>query len=101
MKRYALEIYLPQNPGSDTACTIEADEPFLPIQRGDLINPRTWTSHYFNNLRGSLDEGEYPYGVLLRVTGVEHFLIQREEGFSQHRLGVFTEAVSDTAESRP
>ena len=97
-KRYALEIYLPGNSGSDVACTIESDEPFLPIQRGDLINPRTWTSHYASNLASYRPS---QYGILLRVIGIEHFIIQRDEGFSQHKLGIFTEAVDDLDTSRP
>jgi hypothetical protein len=99
MKRYALEVYLPGNLGTDVACSIESDEPFLPIQRGDLINPRTWTAHYSGNLQSHVQEREY--GVVLRVTGVEHFILQREVGFGQHKLGIFTEAVDDVEGSRP
>ena len=33
MKRYALEIYLPDNPGTDLACRIDSDDPFLQGQR--------------------------------------------------------------------
>ena len=99
MKRYALEIYLPGNAGTDVACSIESDEPFLPVQRGDLINPRTWTAHYSTNLQSHVADRQN--GAVLRVTGIEHFIIQRESGFSQHKLGVFTQAVDDVAESRP
>src|SRR5689334_9350498 len=97
-KDYAIDIYLPGNPGTDIACTIESDLPFLPIQKGDLINPRTWTTHYFE-LHKSYHESKY--GIVLRVTGVEHFIHQGESGFRQHRIGVFTEALDDLAASRP
>jgi hypothetical protein len=101
LRKYALEIYRPGNRGDDVACTIESDEPFLLIQKGDLINPRTWTSHYYNNLFSLSDLSGRPHGVVLRVTGIEHFLVQTEQGFSQHKLGVFTEAVDDTDKARP
>ena len=46
--------------------------------------------------------GEREYGIVLRVTGVEHFISQREDDdFFQHKLGVFTEAVEDVMENRP
>jgi hypothetical protein len=99
LKRYVLEIYLPGNRGYDVACYMESDEPFLPIQKGDIINPRTWTSHYSSNLRASY--GKTKFGIVLRVSGIEHFIVQTEEGFSQHKLGIFTEALDDVAESRP
>ena len=97
-KDYAIDIYLPGNPGTDIACTIESDLPFLPFQKGDLINPRTWTSHYCE-LLNSYHASEH--GTLLRVTGVEHFIHQGETGFRQHRIGIFTESVDDVAEARP
>jgi hypothetical protein len=100
LKRYILDIYLPGNSGDDIACHMESDDPFLPIQKGDLINPRTWNPHYFSNLRS--DVGENPYGIVLRVTGTEHYIIQQEdESMSNHRICIFTEAVSDVAENRP
>ena len=100
MKRYVLEIYLPDNPGSDSACLLDSDEPFLTIQKGDLINPRTWNSHYSGNLKASTDQKTY--GIVLRVTGAEHFISQREDGtIIEHRIGIFTEAVEDVAENRP
>jgi hypothetical protein len=98
--KYMIDIYLPNNPGTDVTFHAESDKPFLPIQKGDLINPRTWNSHYSSSLRAST--AETPYGIILRVTGVEHFIVQQEdESLSRHGIGVFTEAVSDVAESRP
>ncbi len=99
LKRYSLEIYLPDNKGSDIACLIEADEPFLSIHIGDIINPRTWTHHYLSTLQEHYKS--FKIGTLLRVTGIEHFIIQRNEGYSQHKLGIFTEAIKDNEESRP
>jgi hypothetical protein len=97
-KRYALEIYLPNNPGYDVACLLESDEPFLPIHKGDLINPATWTSHYVQNF--NLFTKTEPNQFILRVTGIEHFLCQREEGMGPHKIGIFTELVKNEAESR-
>jgi hypothetical protein len=100
LKKYRLEIYPPGNEGYDVVCHIESDEPFLPIQRGDLINPRTWNAQNSGNLQVS--HGETEFGIVLRVTGIEHFIVQRDDNeFSQHKLGVFTEAVDDIAENRP
>lgn len=99
MKRYAIEIYLPDSEGDEVACLIESDEPFQAIQKGDLINPRSWNSHYSTNLQSSFPNR--PHGIVLRVTGIEHFIFQREGGFSQHKLGVFTRAEDDVADSRP
>lgn len=100
-KKYSLDIYLPGNPGYDVACHIESDDPFLPIQKGDIINPRTWSSHYSSLLKTSYNESERKYGIVLRVTGIEHFIMQNEGGFSQHKLGIFTEAIDDIPETRP
>jgi hypothetical protein len=99
-KRYVLEIYLPGNSGYDAACVIESDLPFLQIQKGDFINPRTWPSGYSANLHAYIDNNKYPYGIVLRVTAIEHFIILKQDGFTQHKLGIFTEAVDDVAESR-
>lgn len=99
-KRYKLEIYPPGNHGLDVVCVVESDVPFLPIQKGDLLNPRSWNSQNSGNLRAA--HGETEYGIILRVTGVEHFISQREDDdFFQHKLGVFTEAVEDVMENRP
>lgn len=100
LKRYKLEIYPPGNHGYDVVCVIESDEPFLPIQKGDLINPGAWNAQNSGNLQAS--HGETEYGILLRVTGIEHFIHQRDdEQFSQHKLGIFTEAVDNLPENRP
>lgn len=97
MKRYALEIYLPDNCGVDVACTVESDEPFLSIQKGDLINPRCWMHHYYENLNSSRPS---EFGIRLKVIGVEHFIIQTDHGFTQHKLGIFSTAVPDLEKAR-
>jgi hypothetical protein len=99
VKKYTLEIYSPGSRGSDVTCTIESDEPFMPLQVGDLINPRAWTTdchHLVNSNNPS------KYGVLLKVIGVEHFIFMEDEhGFVGHKLGVFTAAVDDIEDARP
>lgn len=99
MTKYALEFYLPGSRGSDVVCTIESDVPFLPLQVGDLVNPRAWTTHYHQSINSDQSS---KFGVLLRVVGFEHFLFMEEEhGLRGHKIGVFTQAVDDIAESRP
>lgn len=95
MKKYALEIYLPGNSGYDVAYTIESDHPFMPIAKGDFINPRTWPTHNYQQI----DHEQCPHGVLLRVTGLEHFITE-VNGVAKHKIGIFTEAIDDVAESR-
>jgi uncharacterized protein YfbU (UPF0304 family) len=99
MKPYGLEIYLPGNDGDDAACTLESDQPFAPFQKGDLINPRSWPGHAHDAVRATA--GHFPHGALLRVTGIEHFIVHTDKGLVQHKIGVFTEAVDDTAKNRP
>ncbi len=95
LKKYAIEVYAPGSRGMDVVCYIESDESFLPIQKGDLLNPRVWETS------GAVNSEPSQFGMILRVTGIEHFIIQREPGFSQHKLGIFTEQVDDVQESRP
>lgn len=97
LKKYALEVYAPGSRSLDVVCTIESDEPFLPIHVGDLLNPRTWDSHYCSAVNSQPSK----FGIVLRVIGIEHYIFQKDEGFSQHKLGIFTEALDDVAESRP
>lgn len=100
MKRYAIEIYPPNNLGLDVTCRMESEEPFLPIQRGDLINPRTWSKHYYDQL-----QSYHPsqYGIVLRVIGIEHVIVQEPDGdgFIHHTLRIYTQAADDLEESRP
>ena len=55
--KYELEIYLPGNSGYDAGAHIESDRPFLAIQRGDIINPRTFTAHYASNWESYVKQG--------------------------------------------
>ena len=97
MKRYSLEFYLPDNSGLDAVYTIESDEPFAPIQTGDIINPRCWPTHYFQSLEASRPS---EYGIVLKVTGFEHFIIPGDDGFTQHKVGVFSTALPDDEHAR-
>ena len=99
MKQYGLEIYLPGNGGDDAVCVLESDQPFAPFQKGDLINPRSWPSLSHDGVQATV--GYFPHGAMLRVTGVEHFLVHTDKGLVQHKIGVFTEAFDDTAKNRP
>jgi len=98
LKKYSLEILPPRNKG-DVTCNIESDEPFLSIHKGDIINPRTWSHHYFELLKSFHDPGEH--GIILKVTSIEHMIFQNDEGFDQHKIRIFTEALPDSADSRP
>src|SRR4028118_455376 len=93
-KKYALEIRQPDEQGYVIACSIESDEPFLAIQKGDILNPLSWNLYCFDNL-----EGEYQmsaYGIVLKVTGIEHSFVQREDGsISQHKITVYTKPVEN------
>jgi|HubBroStandDraft_6_1064221.scaffolds.fasta_scaffold323554_1 hypothetical protein len=42
MARYTLEFYAPGETSQESIYAIESDVPFLPMQRGDLINPTAW-----------------------------------------------------------
>jgi hypothetical protein len=99
--KYELEIYGPGETAfdGDATCNFESAQPFLPIQRGDLVNPRVWTTHYQEQLKYHHPPTEY--GTLLRVTAVEHIICQRDDlSFSTHKVCIYTEALDDVAESR-
>lgn len=87
-KRYILEVY---QPGSmyDALVVVESDMPFMTIQMGDIINPRS-----FENVVDFLSPG-----TVLRVVGVEH-VIWEGQGVAKHKLCVFTKEAPDTAEER-
>ena len=92
--KYALEIHQLDQENFLTTCTLESDDPFLAIQKGDIINPSTWNLYCLDNLEAEYRESNY--GVVLRVTGIEHSLIQRENGsISQHKISVFTVPVEN------
>jgi hypothetical protein len=88
-KKYALEVLQPDEQGFVPACRIESDEPFLAIHRGDTLNPSTWNLYCFDSVEG--EYAESAYGTVLQVTGIEHSLVQREDGsIRQHKITVFT-----------
>ena len=87
-KKYVLEICQPDRQGFVTACAIESDEPFLSIQKGDILNPSTWNLYCADSLEA--EHRESSFGVVLKVTGIEHALVQREDGsIRQHKITVF------------
>lgn len=88
-KKYALEICQPDKDGYSTACVIESDDPFLAIQKGDILNPMSWNLYCADSIEAETQH--FDYGVVLQVTGVEHSLVQRENGsISQHKITIFT-----------
>lgn len=93
-KKYALEICQLDRQGFITTCAIESDAPFLAIQKGDIINPSTWNLYCLDNLEAEFRESSF--GVVLKVTGIEHAFIQKENGsISQHKITVFTVPVEN------
>ncbi len=93
-KKYALEICQLDRQGFVTTCKIESDDTFLAIQKGDILNPSTWNLYCLDNLEAEFRESNY--GIVLKVTGIEHSLIQRENGsISQHKITVFTVPVEN------
>lgn len=91
---YALEICQLDRQGFITTCAIESDNAFLAIHKGDIINPSTWNLYCPDNLEAEYRESKF--GVVLKVTGIEHSLIQRENGsISQHKITVFTVPVEN------
>lgn len=93
-KKYALEILQPDKQGYVAACRIESDDPFLSIHKGDTLNPSTWNLYCFDNVESEYEESAY--GIVLKVTGVEHSLVQREDdSISQHKITVFTVPVEN------
>lgn len=87
-KPYMLEIY---RPGSmyDVLVYLGSDTPFMTIQTGDIINPRT-----LENVVEQLSPR-----TVLRVLGVEH-MIWEGQGIMKHKLCVFTSEAPDSAEER-
>jgi hypothetical protein len=89
-KKYALEVFQLNQNNFINACKIESDEPFLSIHTGDFLNPSTWNLYCLDNVESDYKEPS-TYGVVLKVTGVEHSLVQKENGsISQHKISVYT-----------
>ena len=86
---YQLQIF---SPGSAELAPLhmKATTPFMPIQRGDLFNPRYGSDFsHVDKIRGKL----------LRVTSVEHG-IQEFEDQIVHYVRVYGEAVPDDEDAR-
>src|SRR4051812_19454377 len=71
--KYSLRIF---SPGSfvDVLCCLESKHPFAAFNRGDLISTMTLPSRCTESLKSQ----EMAYGVVLRVVGIEHFLLVEE-----------------------
>jgi len=83
--KYALEIY---EPGSvyNVWTYLESQSPFMPMNRGDFINPGTWT------------DTMHPKEVA-RVEAVEHIVFASGERMV-HKVMVFTSLVPNTPEDK-
>jgi len=86
MKRYCLEIYEPDST-LDVLHVVESDHPFLPISVGDSIHP------------GTLPSGRIVGPYVLRVTGVQHILLDGD--VAKHKVCVFTALGSRNAINDP
>lgn len=94
MKKYSIEIMQPNETSGDIICHIDSNEQFLTINKGDIINPRAWDSHYLDLLRSSVGHDTINY--LLRVTGIEHMIFFEEsKGFNCHKIRIYTESLPD------
>jgi hypothetical protein len=96
---YVLEVHL----CGETVYRVESKFPFLAFGKGDLINPRTWPEHCYQPAEGyASPHGKPRHGVVLRVLGVEHFVVSVERGPCRvHGVRVFVEALDDVGGSRP
>jgi hypothetical protein len=85
--KYVVEIYHPGNP-SNVLASFASSGPFLAIQAGDVLNPRTWG----HSARGDLDKLE---GRVLMVVSVDHLLWENAEAVT-HKTLLYTVAFEDT-----
>lgn len=87
-RKYVLEIMLPgATSGSDTWEVFESDTPFLPISRGELLNPGSW------------DDGIVPGTTILQVVNLEH-IIWKSNDQIKHKIVVYTKEVEDNKVTR-
>jgi len=91
---YQLEIYRPGSCDDHGRIKVfTSADPFLPIRVGDLLNATPWGEHASQ-------------WKLLRVLNIEHLIAETSggginpSGRTIHRALVYTERVSDTAETR-
>lgn len=91
-KKYGLTINIPSEniPNAYSAiCSLESDEPFPTIQKGDLIDPRAWEGASFDKYMEL-----YEYGDVLKVESIYHHIGQEKDGsYGQHYIDVFTKIV--------
>ncbi len=80
---YILEVYQPGS-ADDVWITFSSFTPFMPINRGDILNPGVWP------------ESSSPMKVL-RVINVEHIIWEAKEQI-KHKVLIFTEEVDGTRE---
>jgi hypothetical protein len=94
-KKYALEVFQLNQNNFINACSMESDEPFLSFHAGDFLNPSTWNLYCFDNVESEKTEAS-AYGVVLKVMGIEHSLVQKENGtISQHKISIYTVPVEN------
>jgi len=85
--KYILEIYEPDSV-KDLWVDFEASEPFLSINKGDILNPGIWP------------DSQSPMKVL-KVVNVEHLIFEsKTDNCIVHKLMVFTKEVEGTKELR-
>jgi hypothetical protein len=95
-KKYALEVFQLDQNNFINACNMESDEPFLPIHAGDFLNPSTWNLYCLDSIESAEYRPPGAYGIVLKVTGIEHSLVQKENGaISQHKISVYTVPVEN------
>jgi hypothetical protein len=92
---HRFDFYAPGSRSHETIYRLESTSPAMPLQRGDLVNPRAWGPNVNKN---SLQD-KYKAGRVLRVRNLEHFLFEVDDEMI-HTIGVFTEALEDVAASR-
>jgi hypothetical protein len=96
MKIYELEFYAPDRTSrDDIVCLIRSSEAFLPIQTGDLINPRLWSPGALEMLRNFC-----PDGMLLKVLGVEHMIQELQDQLILHKICISSTAIPDAPAAR-
>lgn len=91
-KKYGLTINVPSKDMPDAfsvICSLESDEQFPTIQKGDLIDPRAWEGESFEKYMKLFD-----YGDVLKVDLIYHHIGQEKDGsYGQHYIDIFTKVV--------
>lgn len=87
---YILEIY-PPDVFETPILTVKSSTPFPTIRRGDLINPRTFSTFDITHVK---------VRGLLRIVNVEHILWSSKQRGVKHKICLFTTDEPDTSETR-